>query len=101
MNNILRENIVKTLHLDALSATDQEKALLDIGNIIYSRVLLRVLDTLSDADKDAFDKILSKDPAADAVFVFLSSKIPNFEDVVNNEIAVFKHTSAELIKRIT
>lgn len=102
MNDILKTNLIMALHLDTLPEAEQEKVLLDVGEIIYKKVLLRVLDELSEKDKDEFDVLLADHAGdEDAIFSFLSAKIPNLEAVVNEEIASFKQSSIEFMERVT
>jgi hypothetical protein len=101
MNDILKKNLITSLHLDTLPAEEQQKAIEHIGRIIYERVMIRVLDVLSEKDKDALDALLGKTQEGDDIAEFLQSKIPNLEQLVNEEIASFKLSSLEFTKGVT
>lgn len=102
MDDILKQNIIKDLGLDKLPQNEQEEALLTIGKLIYQGVLIRVMNELSEKDKDEFDKLLTeKVDDQEAVLNFLKSKIPHLDDLVNEEIANFKRESVEFMKNVT
>ena len=102
MNDILKQNLITALHLDALPAEEREKVLIDVGKVIYGKVLLRVLEELSDKDKDEFDKLLGVNPDDDeAIFKFLSGKVPNLDALVNDEVAEFKQSSLDFMDTVT
>ena len=99
MDQILRKNIIKDLELDKLPAEEQEKALLSMGRIIFQSVMIRVLEKLNEKDKEEFEKMLSEKPAdGDAILIFLQSRIPNINEIINEEIALFKRESVDFIK---
>lgn len=99
MNKLLEENIVKSFNLDSMSPETQAKALEDIGGIIYERILTRVIDALDEQGQDEFDKLLGeKSGDGEKIVSFLKSKIPDFEMLVNDEIAKFKSEGLAFMK---
>lgn len=86
--NILQKNIIKELNLEMLD--DGKKiALLDkMSEVIQKRMTLRVLEKLSETDQDEFEKIMDKEP--DKVSDFLQSKIPEFTEIIQEEIIKLK-----------
>lgn len=101
-SNALSKNMVKELGLDALPADQQAEVLLKIGEIINQRIIIKALENLSDADKDAFDALLGeKMNDTDAIATFLRSKIPNFDDMVAKEITDFKQSSIDFVNQVT
>lgn len=101
MDNILKQNIIKELGLDKLSEKEQEEVLLNIGRIIFQSVLIRTMEELSDKDKNEFEKILSeKQNDEGAILGFLQSKLPNLNDIVNEEVAKFKQESVGFMKTV-
>ncbi|MBI5732256.1 MAG: hypothetical protein HY982_02770, partial [Candidatus Magasanikbacteria bacterium] len=70
-----------------------------IGRIIFQGVLIRVMGLLGEKDKDEFDKLLAeKSDDEEAVLKFLQAKLPNLDEIVNNEIAMFKRESLDFMK---
>ncbi len=103
MDNIdtLRQNIITSFGLDSLSADEQARVLEDVGTVIYQRVILRVLDTLSEADKDEFDTILGRAGNNEqAITSFLDEKVPNLDELVEEEINGFKSEARTLMEAI-
>lgn len=99
MNKILQENLVKTLHLDLLPQAKQVKVLEDIGAILYQRILLRTLEVMDETAKDEFDALLGSSPQQEAVANFLTSKVPNFNDLVLDEVAKFKESALAIVAK--
>lgn len=97
MHNTINNNIVKTLGIDSLPIEKQKEAMERLGAIVYQEVMLRVLDILSEEDKDEFEKLIEKTPDPEIMFSFLASKIPNLEEIVNEESEKLRKESAEII----
>lgn len=101
MKTILQENIIKDLGIDNLPQKEQEETLLSIGRIIFQSVLIRVMEELDDKGKDEFEKILTENPNdEEAILNFLRSKLPNLDEIVNEEVVKFKQESVDFIKKI-
>lgn len=91
---ILEQNIITVLNLQALD--DEKKiALIDkMAEVVQKRLTLRVLDEMSEQDKNEFEKILDSSP--DNVSEFLQKVFPNFLEMVQEEVVRLKK---ELINR--
>ena len=101
MNTILQENIIKDLGLENLPQKEQEESLLSIGRIIFQSVMIKVMEELDEAGKDEFEKILAEKPNdEEAILNFLRSKLPNLDEIVNDEVAKFKQESVDFVKAI-
>lgn len=102
MEDILKQNIIKDLGLDSLPEEEQKEAFLKIGEIIFSGVLSRVLDELSDEEASEFEKIISETPDdEEAVMNFMKAKVPNLDEIVNEEITKFKKESVDFMNEIS
>ena len=80
---------------------DDEKkvALLDkMSEVIQKRMTLKVLEKLSDSEQDEFEKIMDKEP--DKVSDFLQTKIPEFTNMLQEEIIKLKSEMIEKFKDI-
>ena len=97
MQNKINGDIIKTLGIDRLPADEQKEAIERLGAIVYQEVMLRVLDILSEEDKDEFEKLIEKTPDPEIMFTFLALKIPNFEEIVNEEALKLRKEAAEII----
>ena len=102
MPTILQKNIIKDLGLDKLPEKEQEEALLTIGSIIFQAVLIKVMEELTEKEKDQFEKLLTEKPDdEEAILGFLKAKVPNLNEIVNEEVAKFKQESLDFMKKIT
>jgi len=103
MITIFKENIIKELGLESLPEEKKMEILLNVGRIIQQNIILRILDELKDEkDKDEFDELLGKKGDDEqAVTEFLQSKIPNLDEIVNEEIVKFKQESVDFMKKVT
>jgi len=99
-------NLTKELGLANVSEDLRAEILLNAERSIYKRVLINVLQTLNDSQKDELIKLLdSQDESEntiqnDAVIAFLRTKISDFDTMVQNEIKVFMKESAKLFVTI-
>ncbi|MFA7000355.1 MAG: DUF5663 domain-containing protein [Candidatus Paceibacterota bacterium] len=100
MFNDINKNIVLTLGINTLPIEKQKETMERLGAIVYQEVMLRVLDILSEEDKDAFEKLIEKDPNPENIFGFLSEKITNLDEIVKEEAEKLREESAEIISEI-
>jgi hypothetical protein len=98
-NTILRQNIIKQLGIETLPEKEQEEILLRIGKIIFQSVLIRVMERLNSKEKDEFTQLLTEKPDDEkAILDFLKSKIPDLDEIVNEEVATFKKEVVDFAK---
>jgi len=88
--DVLKKNIIEELGLSALPEERKKELLNKMGDLIQRRVLLRVIASLSAADKQEFSQFLSQEKDTQAVYKFLLSKAPDIENITDNEIVKFK-----------
>lgn len=97
----MKKNIIKSLGLDALAEEEQEKALEGISRIIFQNIIVNSLDALNETDQDAFEKLLSSPGVTgDAISEFLSQRIPDFDKLVEKEVADFRNEAAEFVDNV-
>jgi succinate dehydrogenase flavin-adding protein (antitoxin of CptAB toxin-antitoxin module) len=95
----LTQDISAELGLDGLSAEEQQKTLQKVGDIIFQRVMMRVIDELDEKSKEDLDKLLAvKKNDAAAMMDFMRAKLPSFDDLVMEEVAGFKKETIELMR---
>ncbi len=99
--NPIKENIIEILGLDKLSQTEREDILLSIGSIIYQEVLMRVMETMSDKNKDEFEKLLDENSKPEEIFEFFRNKAPDFEKIIKEETEKFESNTSSLLNEIT
>lgn len=97
----LYKNILPSLGLRDLSADKQEQMLLKIGDIIFKRVLVRAIDSMSEPAKVEYEKLLkNKSVDAGAALDFFRAKLSNFDQLVAEEVAGFKKEAAEIMDKV-
>ncbi|OIO48120.1 MAG: hypothetical protein AUJ32_01345 [Parcubacteria group bacterium CG1_02_40_82] len=98
-SDILKKNIIVELGLQDLAENRKLDLLGKMGELIQKRVLLRAIKSLSVAEKEEFDKLLGKDNAQD-VFHFLILKVPNIDEITDEEVIAFKEEVIERVKNL-
>lgn len=89
---MLNESILKELGIDKLPPEEQEQIILAIGKTIFESVLVRVIQLLDDQDLDEFEKLMTENPNdQQALLSFLQAKVPDFNQIVAEEVSKFKH----------
>lgn len=89
INNVLREHIITLLNLDDLPESQRAMLLDKMVDVINGRLLLRILDSL-DADlRKEFEKAMEGDDGLE-LENFLTTKVPNFIDMISEETAKLK-----------
>jgi len=100
MFNTINKNVVEILGINTLPVEQQKEAMERLGAIVYQEVMLRVLDIMSEEDKDLFEKLIEKNPDPEAMFTFLAEKVPNIDQIVNEEAQSLREESAEILSDI-
>jgi len=88
----IQQQLVDAFDIQDLPEDKQQEILSRAGEIILKRLFLKIMEMLSDSDKDQFDALLGKDPAPsqEEITAFLQQKIPNLNDLMALEIEEFK-----------
>lgn len=100
MFNEINKNIVVILGINKLPIEKQKEAMERLGSIVYQEVMIRVLNIMSEEDKDIFEKMVEKDPNPEILFEFLAKKIPNLDEIVKEEAESLREESAEIMSEI-
>lgn len=96
----VNDNIITILGIDKLPVEQQKDTMEKMGAIVYQEVMLRVLDIMSEEDKDAFEKLIEENPNPEAMFDFLGQKVPNIDEIVSEEANKLKEESANIMGQI-
>lgn len=95
--NPIKENIIDVLGLGSLPLEKQEDILIRVGFLIYQNVLMRVMGSMTNEDKDEFEKILDNNGEPSEIFIFLKNKVPNFEKEVKEEAEKLKNEVSKIL----
>jgi hypothetical protein len=96
----INDNIIKTLGIDVLPEEQQKETMEKLGAIVYQEVMLRVLDLMSEEDKDEFEKLIAVNQDPEAMFTYLAEKVPNIDDIAKEEAEKLKNESADILSQI-
>jgi hypothetical protein len=95
-SDILKKNIIVELGLQELAEDRKIDLLGKMSDLIQKRVLLRAIKSLSVVEKEEFDKLLGKNNPQE-LYRFLISKVPNIDQITDEEVIAFKE---EVIARV-
>ncbi len=102
--DILQEDITKELGLENLPEDKREEIYLRIGKIIYQNTMIRVVEILSEEEKDEFNNLLDgvtqENSESDKVLEFLRAKVKDFDDILTEEVVRFKKESVGVMKDV-
>lgn len=89
--NLLEANIIEELGLESLPEERKIAIVQMMTDLVQKRVMLRIMEILSEAEKDEFEKLLKeKGEGAPEAAEFLKEKIPNLDEIVKEEIIKVK-----------
>lgn len=88
MKNTLYQRVASALNLDALSDSQRAVFLDKATEVICGRLILRVIDNLDAKSREEFERAI--DDGGSALEIFLIKKVPNFADMVEEEILKLK-----------
>ncbi|MEK7160922.1 MAG: DUF5663 domain-containing protein [Patescibacteria group bacterium] len=92
----LQQDILKELGINQLPVERQEEILVAMTEVLIKRLTLRVLENLSDAQQEEFEAVCATNDQ-EKVQAFLAANMPNYEQAVQEEIAVFKKEMKETV----
>lgn len=98
-NDILRKNILIELGLQDLSQDRKLDLLGKMSDLIQKRVLLRAIKSLSVEEKQEFDRLLGANNPSE-LYRFLISKVPNIDQITDEEVISFKEEVIEQVKSL-
>lgn len=75
-------NLVQALDLEALPVEDQEEVLVTMGDLIFKSSLVRLLERMDDAAKEAFVALIEKNASEIEMNDFLADKVPGADEAV-------------------
>ena len=85
--NHIGEQLIKDLKLESLSPDEQTAIIEKFSDTLFQAILVRGLESLTEAQKDALDVWLKERPdgGPDALMDFFIANVPNFQTVVDDE----------------
>jgi hypothetical protein len=96
----LKKRIFDDLELTDLSEKEKDDILQRMGRIIFEMALIRVLDEMDDETAKEFEEFLSKNQNPDDILKFLKEKVPNLEEILEDEARKFKAETFDVLKEV-
>jgi len=103
-------DLAKKLGIDKLPEDKQEESLLQIGEVLQQRILIRVVEEFPDEHKDELLKTIEKQKEtstddekkemAEEVEALIMKHLPNVEDLILDEVGKYKRESIELMNEM-
>ena len=95
----IQENIIKEMGLEELPEDAQEEILTKMTESVLKKIAIETLERLSDEDRDEFEK-LQETAAPAEIDSFLSSKIENYEEMLQKIVSEYKEEIKESISNL-
>jgi hypothetical protein len=96
----LGSDLFDELGIKYLTPEERVAFLEAIGEVVHKKVMLRVMKTLTDQQKEKLVEIHEKNPDnPNASADFILSALPNFEDIVKEEAGGYKKELIERFKK--
>jgi hypothetical protein len=99
--NQIGEQLIKDLTLESLPPDEQMAVVEKFSDTLFQAILVRGMEALTDAQKDALDAALKAKPdgSQDTVMDFLMEHIPGFEAVIDEEVRRIQSRIADAIAK--
>lgn len=88
--NRAREEFIEELGIESLPAEQQEELLAKMSEALIKDIMVRTLERLGDADKEAYSGMLDQNTSPEEMDKFLKEKIPDYEEFIQKIITDFK-----------
>ncbi|MEY4731697.1 MAG: hypothetical protein RL681_643 [Candidatus Parcubacteria bacterium] len=100
MQDPVKKTILDMLELHKLPESQQIKILEGIGQVVYEAVFMRVMDTLDEKQQAEFTSVLERAKTPDEVLSFLTDRVPNFDQLVQEEVEKFREDGAQFLEKL-
>ncbi len=94
-NTIQFKNFLKELKLSNLAVKKQEELLKEMAEIIYKRILLRIVKRLSEKEIIELDSLLNKKDFNE-IDKYVDNKVADFVEIFKQEIETFQGEMIEI-----
>ena len=98
-NTTIKDLIIEKFGLTDMPADLQDSTAVEIANNLMSMVVTRIIADNNDQFADELNAFLDSDPPAEEMAPFLSSRVPNFEQIVGEELAKLVQGTEEVLSQ--
>lgn len=86
----LNLNLLEELGVEKWPQEEREAFLESFADVIHMKIVGRLIDTMNPEQQEELDKLLSQNPSDVVLANSLLKIVPNFEELVQEEIAHYK-----------
>lgn len=90
MNQDIRQQIITLFNLGSLPAEEQEKMILQIGELVFEASLARIMENMTDAEQQELENSLTPDTTPEELLKVIMDKEPRFMEIVGEELQKLK-----------
>jgi hypothetical protein len=91
------KDLIEDLSLEYLSLSTQEELMIKMSEIVYGRVLERVLERLTEEDATKLSQLIGEERIAE-INALLSERVFDFDKILRRELLDFEQEIAQAIK---
>ena len=91
LEELSQTDIIDLAQMQQASAEDQQKFRDEAQEIVMAAVVARIAASLSDEKREEYFRIFSSNPTNNEKVDFLTSEVPNFEEILIDETLIFKY----------
>lgn len=95
--DLLNQSIISLLGLQALSPEEKKAMVEKMSSLVEKRLFVRLVDQLSEADKEEMAKLLDSPEQA---LAFLDNSVPNLGEIVAEEVNKLKEELVEAADQV-
>ena len=97
LKEMAKIDLIKELGLENLPKEKQEEMLIEIGNVVQQRIIIRISQEMPEENKAEFEKIMQdKKDQPEEIEKFIKEKVPTIDDIVAEEIGRYKQEIMDL-----
>ncbi|HOY56448.1 MAG TPA: DUF5663 domain-containing protein [bacterium] len=96
---ILDQNIITVLGLQALDDNKKMELINKISDLVQKRLTLKLVQQMTEAQKDEFDKLVEAEAGEEQMSVFLQQAFPNFLELAEQEVVKIKSELSSVVNK--
>ena len=94
-SSVLQKTLLDELGLDNLPQEKKDELLIQMAEVVLKRIYLNTFDSLPDADREEFGKMLDEEAGPEKIEAFLREKFEDYDDFVKKIVEAFKEEMKE------
>lgn len=84
------KDVLDALGMKHLTEEQQQSLLLDMQSLIFKGSVVRMLEQMTETEKDAFNAFLETNPSEEAMMDYLEGQVPSAKEAILDTIAELK-----------